>query len=132
MRTKSTFYAMMTGSTPDTADETQDCVVRSLALATGVEYDEVHAICRENGRENRRPTKDATIFAVAKQMGLEVIFPPARPTLAAFIRANPRGSFVVIRSGHAFTLINGMVHDWKDGSTGPRSRVRYVLKVHSD
>ena len=132
MRTKSTFYAMMTGSTPDTANEAQDCVVRSLALATGVEYDEVHAICAANGRENRRPTKDVSVFAVARQMGLEVVWPSGRPTLAAFIRANPRGSFVLIRSGHAFALINGMVHDWKDGDTGPRSRIRYALKVHSD
>ena len=129
MRTKSTFYETMTGSTPGTANETQDCVVRSLALVTGVEYDEVHAICAANGRENRRPTKDPAVLATARQMGLEVVWPSGRPTLAAFIRANPRGSFVLIRRGHAFVLINGTAHDWKDGGTGPRSRIRYALKV---
>jgi hypothetical protein len=125
-----------------------DCSVRALAIAAGIPYEEAHRLFKEAGRADNKPTPTAVTRALFKRLGFtkhttflgygarynrrrDTWTPIANyPTLARFIKAHPRGRFTVHRTGHAFALINGVVHDWPSErftrafpATGSRSRV---------
>lgn len=115
-----------------------DCVVRAFSVAANRPYAEIHTLCATHGRPYGRGTSNATMRAVAKAMGIQeertllayvsINGRLYRPTLAAFIKANPTGRFVLTRRGHAFALIDGVVHDWAHG-TGARSRITKAFRI---
>lgn len=109
--------------------EKLDCVVRALALVTQRAYRDVHAKCKAAGRKDSRRTKDVVVAAVATQLGVTRLTHIGRPTLAQFLRDFPTGRFYVSRRGHAFAVIDGVVHDWQRSRTGPRSRVRLAFAL---
>ena len=104
------------------APEKKDCVVRAISLAVNVAYAEVHAALAAQGRETGKSTYARQTLTVVESYGMQQV-PTVRPTLQQFIRENRQGRYVVIRRGHAFALIDGVVHDWNGSKTGPRSRV---------
>jgi hypothetical protein len=112
-------------------NENNDCVVRAFSLALNKPYDEVHAICAKHGRKPNRGCLAGVQRDVAKHYGMQGIMldignlgkrEGIYPTLAMFLRRFPKGHFYVARRGHAFTIIDGVVHDWARG-TGHRSRI---------
>lgn len=114
--------------------ETKDCHVRALALVLGISYDESHQIHKEEGRVDGKPTFYSTSQKISTRFGLA----PVRyentkygrdgdPTIKQFVWDHPKGKYLVHRSGHAFAVIDGVVHDWNRG-TGPRSRVVWAAK----
>jgi hypothetical protein len=48
--------------------------------------------------------------------------------VAAFIAAYPQGRFIVHRRGHAFAVVDGVLHDWK-GGTKVGSKILDVWRV---
>lgn len=120
--------------------ETNDCHVRAISLAAGISYEESHRLHEEAGRVRGEGTHYTTSRKVISALGLKVVkyenckYPPALkgrsyvyPTVKQFIWDHPKGTYLVHRRGHAFAIIDGVVHDWAHG-TGPRSRVVFAAK----
>lgn len=118
------------------AGETNDCSVRAFSLALNIPYAEAHALCAKHGRQYGKGTLWWTSHKVAWDCDMVPVltydaYAPrgARyPTLAQFIKEYPKGHFYLIRRGHAFALIDGVVHDWTHG-TGARSRILRAYKA---
>lgn len=121
--------------------ERSDCTVRAYAVAAQVGYDEAHTFMRV---KCKRPTGDGpeirNIRAAFEACGYEELVTRNREaysfsgrdyyiTLAQFIKAHPRGRYFVIRQGHAFAVVDGVVRDWLNGRTGPRSRIRQAWRL---
>lgn len=110
-------------------DEHNDCAVRAASLAANVPYQDVHKLFEAKGRIRHRGTKWETLRQAVTELGgtlatqaMAVRYSVQRQTLAAWLRDHPRGRYLVCRSGHAFAVIDGVVHDWSTG-TGARSRI---------
>jgi hypothetical protein len=112
--------------------ENRDCSVRALAIAAGMTYEAAHQLFKDAGRVDGKTTAHAVSCAVYERLGFPVqrtFYPGGRCiTLAQLINCHPKGRFIVHRKGHAFALIDGVVHDWARG-TGARSRVRIAWQV---
>lgn len=125
IRIDSTAYSTVANG--DFPTERRDCSVRALAIALGIPYREAHESFRIAGRRHGEGTPLVISAWVHKRHGMETMR-PFRPTLAQFLRENPKGRFVVHRRGHAFAIIDGVVHDWERG-TGARSRIQNAWRV---
>jgi hypothetical protein len=127
---------------PEFAWETNDCVVRSLAVVTGRPYVEVHALLKQHGRPDGKGTPWPTIRAACEELGMVRHIPGLRlspkedrflrPTLRQWLDlpGHSRGRWMVCRVGHAFAVVNGVVFDWVYG-TGARSRIDDAYKLEA-
>jgi hypothetical protein len=116
--------------------ETNDCVVRALSLAFNRDYSEVHTLCAKVGRKARRGMLRAQTDKVIQLLSnksdakLERYARGERCTLATFAKENPTGNFIVIKSGHAVALIDGVYHDNTSGQSNlPRSIVQACYRA---
>lgn len=107
--------------------ETNDCGVRAVVAATGLPYAQVNASLIAAGRKPRQGTYATQIDAAG--FPLERLGGGRRLTITQFIKRNPTGRYVILRRGHYFAVIAGVVHDWWGSETGPRSRVVVAWKV---
>jgi hypothetical protein len=109
-----------------------NCTVCALSNVSGISYHEAHLITHAAGRKMRKGFKTVVLMKhiqenqdnyrlVFKEImnqdktttpGVWVSrFAKKGMTIAKFIQQNPTGRFYVRRSGHAFAIINGVVHD---------------------
>jgi hypothetical protein len=105
-------------------DENKDCTVNALRVTTGSTYgaarqflaDECGRV-RGKGLSRRAQVKR---FTKDSRPVLGHTFTPVleaghsghgRITIRRFIRENPRGTFYCCKSGHAFAIVDGVVHD---------------------
>ena len=129
------------------ANESNDCAVRAMTLATGRPYAEVHAAMKKYGRPDRRGTSWETIKWAARNLigsdveiayvepNYQLIGNPwnrrwnaaGRPTLARFTAEHRRGAYVVIIKGHALALVDGVQLDM--APNGSRCKVQAYIKV---
>lgn len=97
-----------------------DCAVRAHALFTGNSYAESHEIFKKLGRKDNRGTKNTLIYNL---LGEKPRKNGVGLTLSSLRRLHPTGRVYALKRGHAFTLINGVLHDsWK---VGDKSRIMY-------
>ena len=107
-----------------------DCSVRALAVATGCTYQQASAIFSAAGRQLKRGTpQDISERVYGEWLGMRILPEVAEWPLAAFIAAHPKGRFVAHRKGHAFAIVDGVLHDWEANGTKPGSRLRKVWAV---
>lgn len=135
--------------------EKNDCVVRSIAAATGVSYRTAHAFCKEEmGREDKKGTNNmllSTTFLKAQDEGLklenkefdvyglkkeevknryklkgEVIW--RQKTLKSFIQSHPIGTFMVLVAKHALVVKDGELLDWENNKFEPTRKVMSAYK----
>ena len=136
--------------------EKNDCVVRSLATATGVDYMTAHNFCKEVfGREDKRGTSNFNIVTTmynAEEAGMKVgnksfkveVLGKARiknvyklygeevyrqKTISSFIKDNPKGTYMVMVAGHALTIKDSEVYDWKAGAFKPSRKVQSAYRI---
>lgn len=140
-------YSLMDRSEALRRGEKNDCVVRAIQATCSVSYDEAHRIARvQMHRAPRRGTLNRHIHPALKTGFAGRTFAPVvkataridlhgvvrrgwegEITLARFVRENPNGTFFCLKAGHAFAIIDGVVHDgWKPG---PRCRIRFAWEV---
>jgi len=118
---------------PRTLDgERNDCVVRALSLAFNKPYEEIHALCNKVGRTKGKGMRWGQVDLAIQELtgnGLAKMDRPSRKqTFTTFARDHKVGSYLVIKSGHAVALIDGVFHD--AGTVGqPRAIVKAVFKV---
>ena len=108
----------------------RDCSVRAISIAADIPYADAQQAFKEAGREDGKGTPWEVSCALYERLGFlrhhtrRCHYAGRRAvvrymTVAQFIRAHPKGRFTLHRRGHAFALIDGVVHDWSVG-TGPR------------
>lgn len=92
--------------------EKNDCAVRALAVFTGKPYAECHATLKSLGRKQFRGTSIVAIKSVLKQFPYTASWTSGeRLTLGAIARKFPTGKVYMVKRGHAFAMIDGIVHD---------------------
>ena len=131
--------------------ETNDCVVRAIASTFGLPYDISHKfVADEFGRQNRKGTF-STIPKLRDRNNIQGIqyttmpkeqltYPgsarhqmnggkPTEITLSMFIEKYPKGKYLVIKKGHAFSVIDGVIIGNSDDGKHLRTKIVFALKV---
>ena len=134
--------------------EKNDCFVRAMAAATGSHYDTAHSFVKESfGRENGRGTELVPIVMMnledngmeignksykVKVLGTDEItnkyklygeIVKRKKTVKSFIKDNPKGTFIVGVSNHAFTVKDGVLIDNAGEEFRPTRKVDMAFKV---
>lgn len=123
---------------PDGFSEASDCAVLALAAVLCVPYDESLALLTRAGRKPRRGTYWGQVEEAIKLAGFKskLLLPcdlrgylDARHITAARVRdyLPSRGHFYVCAGGHAFAVIDGVIHD--NGQARPRAFVRRAIQL---
>lgn len=136
--------------------ERNDCVVRSLASATGISYRSAHQYCKDElGRKFKKGTNSQTMsnkFAKAERKGLKIDNKEfsitklgktdiknryklkgeeiwRKKTLKSFMESHPKGSFMVMVAKHALTVKDGELMDWDNNRFEPTRKVMDAYKI---
>jgi hypothetical protein len=131
--------------------ERNDCVVRAVASTFGLEYNIAHRfVAEEFGRKPRKGTFNTAIklssltnikgipYSVIPKTNLT--YPgsarhqknggkPTNITLSMFIEKYPKGKYLVIKKGHAFSVIDGVVVGNKSDGNHLRVKIYFAIKV---
>lgn len=121
--------------------ERNDCCVTALALVTGAPYIEVHGLLESRGiRAYGRytpwkryfPLLDSGTVLGASLHRLDWVDKASRITLGRFARENPVGSYLCMKHGHTFAIIDGVLRDtWQPGDRSLIFRVYRVTRAPS-
>ena len=132
--------------------ERNDCVVRAMASTFGLSYDVAHKfVADEFGREPRKGTFGTAVklkSRIRDVMGTkykiipvtDLLYPgstrhqanggkPVPITLSVFLERFPKGRFMVIVKGHAFSVIDGVVIGNENDGKRLRAKIIFALKV---
>jgi hypothetical protein len=133
-------------------NERNDCVVRAMASTFGLSYDSAHKfVANEFDREIGKGTFGTAVklkCRVHDVMGIkykiipiaDLLYPgstrhqanggkPVSITLSIFLERFPKGRFMVIVKGHAFSVINGVVIGNESDGKRLRAKIIFALKV---
>ena len=138
----------------DSINETNDCGVKAVAIATNTPYKDVHAIMASLGRKRRKGTPWGVLSGALEQLGYRGLSFEKAPmqkrtktvrfgtgagsvsflqekesyyTMKTIHKALPkRGRYILHCSGHVAAFVNGKVEDWTEGR---RHRVLRVMKI---
>lgn len=140
-------------------EEKNDCVVRSVAVASGSTYNEAHSFCKDEfGREDKKGTNNLSIVTQMmkfEEEGMMVgdkklkvkVLGKARiknkyklygdiiwrqKTLKSFIESNPKGTYIVMVSKHALVVRDGEVYDWNNNKFQPTRKVQSAYKIEGE
>lgn len=117
--------------------ETNDCVVRAISIATGIDYATIHKLCEKRGRKPRKGFHPTSAFLLGRKKksciykGMRISYRQVgkhKPTIPTFIKKNPVGRFVCIKHSHAFAVIDGKVYSQELDN----SRIKYYLKISNN
>lgn len=125
MRKDSTTYAAVR---PDW--DRNDCSVRALATAAGVNYETASAAFSASGRRLRKGTEVSLSEELYEsKLGMRRIGLAEGLRLEAFLEVARTGRFVLHRKNHAFAVVDGVVHDWEGTKTRESTVLLRVWKV---
>lgn len=120
-------------SISESMNESNDCTVIALAIATESSYQDAHKVLSILGRKPRHGMNSRTIKTMmqigAKMLGRVVDNTPTYPTsttMATVGERYPHGRWLVICRGHIAALVDGQVQDW---TAGRKHRVKMMLRV---
>ena len=109
-------------------NEHNDCAIRAVAVATGEDYDKVHDLFQNYGRQNRCRSKWGMELRAMKDLGYkctpEIVKAKTVRTLEREVMAG-RNYMVAVR-GHLLGIHQGKVYDW---SQGRQHRVHIVYWI---
>lgn len=136
--------------------EKNDCVVRSLASATGSSYETAHQYAKDMfGREDKKGTsnlaistqmlrlEDSGMKIADKTFEVEVLSKSRvknryklhgdviwrQKTLKSFVKDNSKGTYLVMVAKHALTVKDGEVLDWDTNKFLPTRKVQSAYKL---
>lgn len=116
------------------AGDHYDCAVRAISIAANIPYEQSYALFIKYGRKPNKATDRSVSRAVHHELGSTPVVlgnryePRSYPTLAAFLRMHPHGRFTLHKSGHAFAVVHGVVHDFAN-CAGARSRIQAAWRI---
>lgn len=120
--------------------ENRDCVVRAFAAAFDIEYDKAHKfVSKEFGRQFRKgtPRFNSTMVKLADSgrklnykkiktiSSTEMKNGSSRMTVGSFVKDWDKGTYIIVITGHAFTVRDGQVIG---GNLEDANRMRCVIK----
>lgn len=112
MKRDTTAYAA-SGSFKDKAD----CSIRALAVATGVSYTVASMTFSARGRRLGKGTDVALSTQLHEEvLGMRRVTLAEGLRLEAFLEVARTGCYIIHKKGHAFAVIDGVVHDWSNTS----------------
>lgn len=124
MKKDSTAYAA-----PRPFEDKADCSIRALACAAGTSYEIASMTFSAQGRKMKKGTDvNVSIKVHEEVLGMKRITLAEGIRLEAFLEVAKEGRYVVHKKGHAFAIVNGIVHDWDNTSRGATTLIR-VWKV---
>lgn len=92
-------------------DENNDCTVRSLSLVANLPYEEVHAAFEIAGRKKGKGVSGKKVIQqVCQVLNLQAKQVKRSGSLKKLKATYPKGRLWCLKSGHAFALIDGVVH----------------------
>ena len=113
--------------------EHNDCTVRALMAACDAPYADVHRVLASWGR---RPRHGMTLLQIRRQqeiLGRKMVEVPIgygrKPTFAAVLPRLRTGRYLVVKTGHAFAVVDGVVRD--GAPVGSRSRIWGVWQIEA-
>ena len=94
--------------------EKSNCTVVALSAVTELPYNECKAIAATAGRKNGKGFRSADLInffnmQIAKRF--REVDLGKRLNVRAFCKQYPKGKYYVRKRGHAFSIINGVVHE---------------------
>ena len=93
-------------------NEKKDCAVRALSLVANLPYEKVHLAFQKCGRKNGKGIIiQKKLQKVCKILNLTAKQIKRSGSVNKLIQENPIGHVYCTKRGHAFALINGVVHD---------------------
>jgi len=100
------------------AEENNDCAVKAVSIATGIDYNMVHAIFNKFGRKDgggspRHITESVIEFFNFLQVEDDSFSARTIRTLGR--QLPPHGSYLVFVRGHVACAKDGRIHDWTSG-----------------
>lgn len=110
--------------------ERNDCAVKALAIATGTEYNTVHALLAAKGRRKGGRTRHTWIYETLEELGFEKLDITRHlqgRTVRTVQRELVEGTFLALVSGHILAIKDGKVEDWTEGR---QHRIRNVYAVY--
>ena len=135
-------------------NEKNDCFVRAVAAATGSHYDAAHSYIKEKfGREKGKGTELVALHMMdleekgmnisGKEFAVKVLptqkitnsyklygeIVKRKKTVKSFIKDNPKGTFIVGVSKHAFTIKDGQLIDNVGEEFRPTRKVESVFII---
>lgn len=134
--------------------EKNDCFVRAIATATGSHYDSAHSFVKETfDRKNKKGTQfmshtmsklEDSGFAIDNKEFKIKVLPKSRvtnsyklygeivkrkKTVKSFIKDNPKGTFILGVSKHAFTIKDGQLIDNAGEEFRPTRKVESAFRI---
>jgi hypothetical protein len=118
--------------------ESNDCTVRALANATGMDYTDAHALLKKHGRKDRRGANYRTFIGAYAEAGFEVVSVHGSTrsagvaeriaeveaskgcTLKNIMPKLQHGVYIVNITGHALAVVHGKVIDTFSSPAGKR------------
>ena len=135
-------------------NEKNDCFVRAVAAATGSHYDAAHSYVKEKfGREKGKGTELVALHMMElEEKGMNIngkdfkvkVLPTEKitnsyklygevvkrkKTVKSFIKDNPKGTYIVGVSKHAFTIKDGQLIDNVGEEFRPTRKIQSVFKI---
>lgn len=113
-------------------NESRDCAVKAVAIATGTEYEVVHAMLKAAGRRNRKGTFRAQTDKVIGQLGftqIDVTHQVRGRTVRTVEGELAGGNYMVFVARHVLAVTDGVVQDW---TAGRQHRIKNVIKIIRD
>lgn len=104
-----------------------DCVIRAIARATGISWDETYdALVAEGRKQKRMPNDKETYNAYLKRLGWVKMKQPrhwssdnSKYTGKQFCREHPKGNVIMHIGGHHLScIVDGRINDIWDCSDG--------------
>jgi hypothetical protein len=115
--------------------ENSDCAVKAVCVATGVDYDTVHALFAKHGRRHGRGTPQSITYKVIDELGFDrqpvlrskEFWRRQAKTIRSAERVIPSDHGYIIHSAcHLTGVVDGKVHDWAaDGL----KRVKQIWRI---
>jgi hypothetical protein len=135
--------------------ENSDCVVRAIAAAFGMSYDDSHSLVASLfDRKSRKGTLgfipkmkilsqkmeingkkfgflDTSVISTRKIGSLGSISYPKQTTVNQFVKKYPKGTFIIVVRQHAFCIKDGFVIGNTEDSLQLKKRIVSVFKIGS-
>jgi hypothetical protein len=112
--------------------ERSNCTVVALSSVTDLPYKECYQIASAAGRQNGCGFKSADLinfFNNNISESFDEVYLEKRLNVNTFCKEYPKGKYYVRKRGHAFSVIDGVVHDMTNMST-PRSFIQNAWKFN--
>lgn len=112
-------------------EDSSNCTVRALANVAEIEFNIADEITIKAGRKRHRGFWPNKIINVAKKhYGMKFRKLKFKQyTIAKFIKKYPKGRYWVVRTGHCFAIVDGVIYDTTDNK--PLQRIYEAYKFLS-